>query len=136
MLNAAAIGDGSPSSRPKTLLIVEDNVLVRYATADALRYAGYDVLEASSADEAISILTAVSVDLLFVDVNVPTEGEGLAVARFARQRRPGMPVVFTSGRVSATLRAQLKEIGPFVPKPYLISGVIKMIGKKLSETRK
>jgi DNA-binding response OmpR family regulator len=132
-LNAAATGDGLPSALAKTLLVVEDNVLVRHAVADALRYAGYTVLEASTAEEAKAVLTAVSVDLVFTDLNIPTEGEGFSVAQFARECCPGMPLIFTSGRVAAPMRARLKEFGPFLPKPYLISKLVEIIGEKLSD---
>jgi CheY-like chemotaxis protein len=96
-LNAAASGDGLPSARTKTLLVVEDNVLVRHAVADALRYAGYTVLEASTAEEAKAVLTAVPVDLLFADLNIPARVTGFSVAQFARECCPSMPLIFTSG---------------------------------------
>lgn len=132
-MNAAASGDGLPSARAKTLLVVEDNVLVRHAVADALRGAGYTVLDASTAEEAKAVLTAVPVDLVFTDLNIPTEGEGLSVAEFARECCPGMPVIFTSGRVAAPMRARLKEFGPFLPKPFLISRLVELVGNKLSD---
>jgi DNA-binding NtrC family response regulator len=132
-LNAAASGDGLPSARAKTLLVVEDNVLVRHAVADALRGAGYTVLDASTAEEAKAVLTAVPVDLVFTDLNIPTEGEGLSVAQFAHECCPGMPVIFTSGRVAAPMRARLKALGPFLPKPYLLSKLVELVGTKLSD---
>ncbi len=132
-MNAAASGDGLPSARAKTLLVVEDNVLVRHAVADALRYAGYTVLEASTAEEAKAILTAVRVDLLFADLNIPGEGDGFSVAQFARECCPNMPLIFTSGRVAAPMRARLKDFGPFLSKPFLISKLVELIGTKLSD---
>jgi CheY-like chemotaxis protein len=130
-LNAAAVGDPFLSGRAKTLLVVEDDVLTRYAVCDALRYAGFTVLEASSLPDAAAVLSAVPVDLVFLDLNIPGEGEGLAVARAARERHPEVKIIFTSGRVPARLRDSLD--GSFVPKPYLISRVVRLIRQKLAD---
>jgi CheY-like chemotaxis protein len=133
LLNAAAVDELRAFGRAKTLLVVEDDVLTRYAICDALRYAGYTVLEASSRPEAAAILAAVTVDLLFVDLNIPTEGEGVVVAEEARTYGPGVKVIFTSGRVSPSLRARLEEADCFIPKPYLISRVVRLVRRILAE---
>jgi CheY-like chemotaxis protein len=133
LVNAATVGDDRASGRAKTLLVVEDNVLVRHAVAEALRGAGYSVLEASSVDEAKAILAAVPIDLLFLDLNMPAEGEGFAVAQLARARHPNAPVIFTSARVPHWLAPRLKDIGPLVRKPYLISKLLKLVRKSLNE---
>lgn len=124
--------DRVASGRAETLLVVEDDVITRYAICDALRYAGYTVLEASSPGEARAVLAAVTVDLVFVDLNIPGEGEGLCVARFARDRRPEVKVVFTSGRAPAGIGSSLDDIGPFVRKPYLIATVLRLIRHSLA----
>jgi CheY-like chemotaxis protein len=133
LLNAAAVDDRVASGRAETLLVVEDDVLTRYAISDALRYAGYTVLEASSPGEATAILSAVAVDLLFVDLNIPGEGEGLSVAQFARDHRPEVKVIFTSGRPLTGARATLDDLGPFVRKPYLIGTVLRIIRRSLAD---
>ena len=130
-LNAAAADDPFIAGRAKTLLVVEDDVLTRYAVCDALRYAGYTVLEASSLVDSSSILSTLAVDLVFLDLNIPGEGEGLAVARLAREHYPGVKIIFTSGRVPARLRDSLD--GPFIPKPYLISRVVRLIRQRLAD---
>ena len=133
MLNAAAVGDPFISGRAKTLLVVEDDVLTRYAVCDALRYAGYTVLEASSRVDSAAILSAVAVDLVFLDLNIPGEAEGLAVAEMARELYPQVKIILTSGRVPARLRETLESVGPFVPKPYLISRVVRLVRQKLAD---
>lgn len=130
-LNTAAADDLFVAGRPKTLLVVEDDVLTRYAVCDALRYAGYTVLEASSLVDSSAILSTLVVDLVFLDLNIPGEGEGLAVARVAREHHPGVKIIFTSGRVPARLREALD--GPFIPKPYLISRVVRLIRQRLAD---
>jgi CheY-like chemotaxis protein len=133
VLNAAAVDDPGASGRAKTLLVIEDDVLTRYAICDALRYAGYTVLEASSVTEATAIMGAVTPDLLFVDLNIPGEAEGLAVAELTRKLHPQVKIILTSGRVSASVRARLEDVGPFVPKPYLISRVVRLVRQKLAD---
>jgi CheY-like chemotaxis protein len=60
-----------PRRIPPTILVVEDNVLTRSAISDELRAHGFKVLEASSADDAITVLDTMRVDLLFVDIHLP-----------------------------------------------------------------
>jgi CheY-like chemotaxis protein len=133
LLNAAVVGDPSLSGRTKTLLVVEDDVLTRYAVCDALRYAGFTVLEASSRVDSTAILSAVAVDLVFLDLNIPGEAEGLAVAEMARELYPQVKIIVTSGRVPARLREMIGTVGPFLPKPYLISRLVRLVRQKLAD---
>jgi CheY-like chemotaxis protein len=133
LLNAAVVGDPSLSGRTKTLLVVEDDVLTRYAVCDALRYAGFTVLEASSRVDSTAILSAVAVDLVFLDLNIPGEAEGLAVAEMARELYPQVKIIVTSGRVPARLRETIETVGPFLPKPYLISRLVRLVRQKLAD---
>ena len=132
MLNASA-ADDLMAGRAPIVLVVEDDVLARYALCDAFRYDGLRVLEASSVAEAKAILlSSVAVDLVFIDLNIPGEGDGLTVAEFAKEHRPAAKVVFTSGRAPARLHRQLESFGPFVPKPFIISRVIRLIRQTLA----
>ena len=67
--------------RAQTILIVEDETLVRMATAEHLRDAGYIVVEAATGEEAQAVLEAgVPVSLIFSDVNMPDAIDGLLAA--------------------------------------------------------
>ena len=133
VLNASASDDLMGAGGAPIVLVVEDDVLARYALCDAFRYDGLRVLEASSVAEAKAILlSSVAVDLVFIDLNIPGEGDGLTVAEFAKEQRPAAKVVFTSGRAPARLRPQLESFGPFVPKPFIISRVIRLIRQTLA----
>ena len=69
-------------------------------TRDAVETAGFDVLEAGDADEAIAILTARNdVSLIFTDVHMPGSMDGLKLAHFVRDRWPPVKIVATSARV-------------------------------------
>ena len=107
----------SACKRP-VVLIVEDEFLVRMGTRDAVETAGFDVLEAGDADEAIAILAARNdVRLIFTDVHMPGSMDGLKLAHFVRDRWPPVKIVATSGRARIA-ESDLPEGGRFVPKPY------------------
>jgi two-component system, response regulator PdtaR len=107
----------SACKRP-VVLIVEDEFLVRTGTRDAVETAGFDVLEAGDADEAIAILAVRNdVSLIFTDVHMPGSMDGLKLAHFVRDRWPPVKIVATSARVRITA-SDLPEGGRFLPKPY------------------
>jgi DNA-binding response OmpR family regulator len=106
---------------PNTILLVEDELLIRHVIADYLRDCGFKVYEAASADEAISLLMSpeVSVELVFSDVQMPGSMDGFGLARWVRTNRPGVGVILASGPERATqLAGELCEAGPVLAKPY------------------
>lgn len=107
----------SACKRP-VVLIVEDEFLVRMDTRATLETAGFDVIEAGDADEAIAILsTRNDIRLIFTDVHMPGSMDGLKLAHFVRDRWPPVKVVATSGRARIT-DSDLPEGVRFLPKPY------------------
>jgi len=105
---------------PSTILVVEDEVLIRLTVADYLRECGFHVLEASSADEAVRVLEAeVAVDIVFSDIQMPGSMDGFALSQWIRQHHPRVRVLLTSGlgRTTAVAR-DLCEETPLMPKPY------------------
>ena len=107
----------SACKRP-VVLIVEDEFLVRMGTRAAVEEAGFDVLEAGDADEAIAILSARNdILLIFTDVHMPGSMDGLKLAHFVRHRWPPVKIVATSGRVRIA-DSDLPDGGRFLPKPY------------------
>jgi CheY-like chemotaxis protein len=103
-----------------TVLIVEDEVLVRLVLAEQLRDCGYRVLEAGNAVEAIAVLEAdIGVDVLFTDVQMPGPQDGFGLVRWTRQHRPHIEVIVTSGHDrTAHPACDLREEVPYVRKPY------------------
>ena len=99
-----------------TVLVVEDDFLVRICAADALSEAGFQVLEAADAPEALALLDRAPVDVVFTDVNMPGEFDGLGLAERVARRWPGVAVVVTSGRGFPN---GLAAGARFVPKPYM-----------------
>jgi CheY-like chemotaxis protein len=109
-----------PEPRSETILVVEDEVLVRMVIADYLRECGYRVIEAGSAEEAITVLTSPEpVDIVCSDVQMPGEMDGFGLATWIRRNQPWLKVLLTSGNArAATTAGDLCEEGPLEQKPY------------------
>jgi two-component system, response regulator PdtaR len=106
------------ATRRPVVLIVEDEFMLRMDAADVIADAGFDVVEAGDADEAIAILEArPDIHVVFTDIQMPGVMDGLKLARFVRDRWPPIKIVATSGFVSVR-KDDLPEGSRFVPKPY------------------
>jgi DNA-binding NtrC family response regulator len=102
----------------QTILIVEDQALIRMHGADIIEGAGFRVLEASSADEAVDILnTGAAVHLVFSDIDMPGSMDGLELAAFVHVHWPEVRLLLTSGHQKIDNAALLAN-GLFVPKPW------------------
>ena len=107
-----------------TILVVEDEALVCELAAEALLDEGYRVLTAADADAAEAILRHERVDLLFTDIDLARNTNGLALARCARRARPDLPVVYTSGGRGSLSAGEAVTQSVFVPKPYRPSQLV------------
>jgi CheY-like chemotaxis protein len=108
------------TARPPRVLVVEDEALVRLAAVTHLADQGFSVMEAGSADEAVSVLQGDSLGMLvFSDIQMPGAMDGVDLARWIARERPELKVLLTSGR--AVLEAA--EAWPFVAKPYRVENV-------------
>jgi len=102
-----------------TVLVVEDEMLIRIFAADCLQEKGFIVLEAADAAEALKILDAHDdVDVLFTDVNMPGPMDGIALVGLMHGRRPELGLIITSGRGAPDL-ADLPGTSLYLAKPYL-----------------
>lgn len=112
-----------------TILVVDDDALIRMSTVDMLQDLGHHVIEANSGDEALEILKNSQVDILITDFAMPKmNGAQLAVA--AREINPGMPILLASGY--AELPSNINMDLPRIAKPYqqrqLASEIAKLVG--------
>jgi CheY-like chemotaxis protein len=119
------------AKRP-VVLIVEDEFLIRMDAAELIRSAGFDVVDAENADEAISILEdRRDITVVFTDVQMPGSMDGLKLAAAIRGRWPPIRIVATSG-LSNIGEDDLPAGSRFLPKPYSSSQVIGTL-RELSE---
>jgi DNA-binding NtrC family response regulator len=101
-----------------TVLIVEDDPFLRFHAADIAIEAGFDVLEAGNADDAIAILEArEDVRIVFTDIQMPGSMDGLKLAHAIRIRWPPVVIIVTSGQVRP-VGGMIPENVPFLAKPY------------------
>ena len=100
------------------VLIVEDEPFLRIQAADIAADAGFVVLEAANADEAIAILESrADVRVVFTDIQMPGSMDGLKLAHAIRNRWPPVAIIVTSGQVRPA-GGMLPENVPFLGKPY------------------
>lgn len=113
-------------SRP-VVLVVEDEPLLRWNAIAAIEEAGFDVVEAADANEAIAILERrFDVQVVFTDVQMPGSMDGLRLAHLISTRWPPIRIIATSGRFR--LRDDdLPEGGRHLPKPYAVSALTGML---------
>ena len=106
------------------ILIVEDEFLVRMDAIDMIRSAGFDVVEATNADEAISILEVRSdIRVVFTDIQMPGSMDGLKLAAAIRGRWPPIKIVATSGLAKIS-EEDLPTGSRFLHKPYSAGQIV------------
>jgi len=100
-----------------TILLVEDEALIRADLAETLTEAGIEVVEAASADQAIGILESRrDIHVLVTDIEMPGSMNGLKLAAYVRDRWPPVRLIVTSGFAKLS-RDDLPAGGRFFPKP-------------------
>lgn len=100
------------------ILVVEDEPLQRMMAVDLVERAGFEAVEASSADEAVSILeTRLDIRLVFTDIDMPGGMDGMKLAASIRDRWPPIELIIISGKRRPTLE-DLPARGVFFEKPY------------------
>jgi CheY-like chemotaxis protein len=126
--NAAPHADNASASSA-TILVVDDEPMVRMLLAESLRDAGYRVREAGDAADAIASLQLDrSVDLVFSDVRMPGELDGFGLARWIRRHTPEIRVLLTSGWPGEECSSNRHLDVPLVSKPYSQRHLIDLIG--------
>ena len=119
---------------PATILIADDEDIVRALVVRALREAGYRVVQAQHGGAAIALLAAQggTIDLVISDLVMPGIG-GREIARWAASHLPGLPVLFISGYPKAYLEAHdlFDEAVPLLRKPFLPSRLLETVQELL-----
>jgi DNA-binding NtrC family response regulator len=114
-----------------TVIVVEDEPIMRMDIAMSLQDAGFIVLEASNADEAIALLNAHSeIRLMFTDIDMPGSMDGLKLAKAVRGRWPPVKIIIASGQRDLNDEVLPVE-GKFFSKPYDHGRVVSAIKEML-----
>ncbi len=112
-----------------TVLVVEDEILIRVLIADELRAEGFSVIEAATAEEALSYFQAgVQVDLVVSDIQLPGALNGVDLIRRLRAQAPSLPTVLTSGHSPG-----VHEADAFLPKPYDLRQAVALVAVLLQK---
>jgi CheY-like chemotaxis protein len=117
----------SPALRARTVLVVEDESLVRETITAELEDAGFIVIEAETAEEGLEILEGKPVDVLFTDIRLPGRMDGWDLAERARDLHADLPVIYATGFSAEQPRFVADSV--FLRKPYLPSAVLAAIEK-------
>ncbi|HVU19479.1 MAG TPA: response regulator [Rhizomicrobium sp.] len=119
--------------RKPAVLVAEDEVMVRTVIAEYLRDAGFTVVEAANAAEAMALLASeVQVDIVFSDIQMGDGMDGLALADWIDAHCPGLPVLLTSG---AFLPLGRESERPFISKPYIYLQLEQRLRELIAQTR-
>jgi CheY-like chemotaxis protein len=103
---------------PATVLVAENEALIRLELADQLRGMGMIVIMVSDADEAIAMLdTHPEIEVLVTDISMPGSMDGIRLAHHVRDRWPPVKIIVTSGSTGTEL-SQLPDGSIFLAKPY------------------
>ena len=106
-------------TRMARILVVDDEEVVRRVIATWLKRWGHTVVEADSADAGLALMEANPVEILVVDLNMPTHS-GLWLIERVRERWPSTPIIVESGAHDDDKIQSAKRYGviAFVPKPF------------------
>jgi DNA-binding NtrC family response regulator len=130
MLSAMASPEEVAGQR--AILVVEDEILIRSAVAEFLRIAGYKVIEAADAAEAVAIFASrTPIDLVFSDINMPGPMDGLGLVRWIADHHPGIHVILTSAIGHARRAGQ--SGADFLSKPYRLAEAARRIASLLND---
>jgi DNA-binding response OmpR family regulator len=121
----------------KTVLIIDDEPLMRDTAALMLERDGYKCLSAASADDGVAMMAANQVSVALVDVVLPGKN-GLELAIELNQKWPAVPIVLMSGRVSTEADSIKNFSGHFgikgsISKPFTMEQLLEVVSDAIAE---
>ena len=119
MLGCVGAEVAQSSKNKNIVLVVEDEALVRMNSAEMIRDLGFEVIEATDADHAVSLLESnPDIRIVFTDIQMPGSMDGLRLAAVVRDRWPPIALLITSGQLHPP-STDMPAGARFLPKPYL-----------------
>ncbi len=119
--------------QPTSVLVVEDDPLVRLFVIEALHDEGYAAEPAASAEEARALLDRRRYDVLMTDIALPRGQDGFALAAWAARRRPGLRIVYSSG-LAEPQHHRMQARGSFLEKPFGTNRLLRSIAAASART--
>lgn len=121
------------SQRP-SILVVDDELLIRDLLYDFFKDHGWDISIAENGEKALEVLRARSIDLVLSDVKMP-EMDGLDLSRKLRESYPTIPVVLMTGypSVDSVIDALRNKVVDYIVKPFNINQLYKAVESHLKE---
>ncbi|ARN19164.1 hybrid sensor histidine kinase/response regulator [Piscinibacter gummiphilus] len=122
-------------TRSGTVLLVEDDALVRGLTAQALEDCGFSILVASSGPDALAIAASrQDIDAVLSDVVMPGGMSGVDLVHALQRQRPGLPVILVSGYAAVLDTTDLPV--RTIAKPYAIDDIARLLAEAIAEHRR
>jgi len=116
------------------ILVVEDEAIIRMEAVQIFEDAGFSVVEACNAHDALIILDSrADIRVVFTDINMPGTWDGMRLARIVRGRWPPIHLIVTSGLMSSD-PDDLPPKGRFIRKPYDPAHVVATIRELLGQS--
>ncbi len=106
-----------PTAQPTSVLVVEDDPLVRLFVIEALHEEGYIAEPAANADEARALLERRGYNVLMTDIALPKGQDGFALAAWAARRRPELRIIYSTG-MHEPQDHRMQARGSFLEKPF------------------
>jgi CheY-like chemotaxis protein len=121
--------ENHPRQPRRTILLVEDDVILAATMQMLLESLGYGVEHADTARQALDILERAAVDLVLTDVRIPGTMDGLSLSKHIREQHPRLPIVLTTGS-----RSNLESVNEFMVliKPYSLEECAEALNRALS----
>jgi len=112
------------------LLLVEDDILVRMTVALMLEDDGFQVVEASTAEEAQRLMQGgLNAMVMVTDVDLGAGPSGMELADELRSQRPDLAIIFITGRLASLAGRELKPREAILPKPFEGSALSRLVRK-------
>ena len=122
--------------RRTNVLMVEDELLISEMISGILCENGFDVHAVTNGATALRYLDdGREVDVLFTDINIEGRMDGSMLAKQAHEGRPEMPIVYCSGRYSASALAPLMSRSLFLKNPYNLADLCTLLAQLTSGER-
>lgn len=118
-----------------TILVVEDEAMIRMMLVDELEDAGFSVIEAENADAAMASLNSdLNISAVVTDVRMPGSIDGFGLAMWMQEHRPSMPIIITSGFSTPPDIASINPlVARIVGKPYRPQDVARCLNDMVAQ---